>query len=280
MDAETAVNLSGKTAGLIVDNGMLVMVGVLFLAVGACAIWLGMRFANRKLGDYVHKDDVEKWVKENAKHLLKPEINQLPDMRNHKLFTTTTMVMRQAESIRLEHKIATALTKDLIVWSLRAYRDCFFDYINEAYEAKEGFDGFIGDQYKLRAKIEEIHTTLNAAVRCRLVEDFGFPEDVFARWQSSRENLDRLTMEVLELGLERSEPYWRVRSILDSAFERCFLLKEDVVTFFKAMPTDHLNSLTYEPPAEAGQHTMGAFKAKATQGYAAAIFDKQRKAFG
>jgi hypothetical protein len=278
---DITVQAAGKTAGMVADYGMLVMVGTLFLAMGASALWLTVRYFNRRTSsDYVHKEALLEEARRRYPNLFRSTAAQLPDLRHHRLFSSTTKLMRAAEAIT-DSDPATLMARDLCVWTLRAHRDAFADILEAAYDHINEFESRMGDADAVRAKVENAYNEISAAVRYRLVDEFRFPPWIYDGWQASREQADAMMVDVLELALENPEPYWQIRSILDSVFARCSMLRLNVAQFFKTMPRSMSSDMRYEPAEGVNMSTMPALSTGTNirshqGGYPAALFEKKR----
>lgn len=272
---EKTVEVGGKTAGLIADYGMLVMVGVLFLAVGATALWLVARYYNRKIsGDYILKTEALAEIQKSKPGVLQLPAEKLPDLRNHRLFPLATKLMRSAEAGGSTGKVGDLLARDLSVWTLRGYRDAFQDLLDAAYDHKDGFDAYLGDAVALRARAEALYTEIAAAVRYRLVDEFGFPAKIYDTWAISREESDRLMVDMLEISFEYPTPYWRLRAVLDSVYARCAMTRLSVGLFLRYALTDDVQ---YNPEAGITESTVPAMGRRTPTSYPAAMFEKARR---
>lgn len=268
------VQLVNKTAGLIEDKGMLIVVGALFIIAAAIAIWLVARYWNRKLnGEYIKQSDVIDWIKKNKPEVLKPDISVLPNLRNHRFFNESTRQIRIAEG-----SSQNIIERDLVVWTLRGYRDVFADIVELAYEDKSGFDEIIGDPTKFRSKIDSASVEASAAIRYRLVDEFGFSSSLYAKWQKSRETSDDLMTNMLEIAAERLSAYDRLQCILDSQYARVLMVRK-IISEFVAKEATKDDVELYKPPVEAGDSTFQTMSVKPIQrgSYPAAIFERRKK---
>lgn len=272
---EQGTQLAGKTAGMIADYGMLVMVGSLFLIAAGVAIWLVARYWSRKLnGEYIKNTEVIDWVKKNKPEILIPDISVLPHLKDHRFFNESSRQMRLAESSK------SKLERDLAVWTIRGYRDIFADIVESAYEDKAGFDASIGDAAKFRARVDAALVDAAAAIRYRLVEEFGFPADVYSGWQQSREASDELMTNMLDVAASRLSPYDRLQCALDSQYARVLMMRKAISEYVSNVDNvDNEDIENYQPPTEAGANTFQAIPVSQLQrgSYPAAIFEKRRK---
>jgi hypothetical protein len=206
---------------------MLVMCGVVVLAVLGCAIYLVFRYYNRKIsGDYISKDELLDYVKKHFRHILRPAAEERAHLHTHPLFNVTTTNMRKAEAADTSNAV-----RDIIVWNLRAYRDAFSDLIDEAYKNKEGFDAFWPTPEIFKSKVSAVIADIDAAVKYRLVDEFGLPKDYYNAWITYRSDHDALMDDMLDLASTKETPYDRITSVLDSQFAKASSFRRMVVGF-------------------------------------------------
>lgn len=261
---------AGKTAGMVVDTGMLVMCGVVVLAILGSAIYLVFRFYNRKIsGDYIPKDDVLAYVREHHRAVLRPKAEERPSLALHRVFSIATTEIRRAEAADTTHAV-----RDLTVWTLRAYRDAFAELIEAAYAHKEGFDAFWSTPDVFKAKVSHVVTEIDAAIRCRLVDEFKMPLAFYNGWLTYRGDHDRLMDDMLDLAADKETPYDRVSSVLDSLFAKATSFQRLVQGFAHRSP-----SPAYTTPAAADDmvtHQRG-FAAAGRSMPASSLFDRRRR---
>lgn len=264
------INAAGKTAGLVVDYGMLTMCGVAALFFMGAVGWLMFRYFNQRIsGDYVHKDNVVDYFKENHSNLMRKNTEDRPSLLVHRIFTISTTIIRRAEAADTSDAV-----RDLTVWTLRAYRDAFLDLIEDAYKHKDGFDAFWPTPEIFKSKVANLITEIDAAIRCRLVDEFSFPISYYNAWITFRSDHDKLMEDMLDLASDRETPYDRVLSMLDSLFAKASSFQRMVgnfATIYKA-PTE------YKTPAAADDmvtHQRG-FAAAGRVRPPSALFDKRR----
>lgn len=275
--ADQAVSVGGKTAGLIADYGMLVMVGALFLIAAASALWMVIKFYNRKIGgEYVLRSDAVAVAKTLRPDLFRPEPKDLPHLLNHRFFPAATKCMRSAEAACSSDNVQDLMIRDLTVWTLRAYRDSFHDIIEAAYANKDGFNEYLGNASALRTRIDVAYTELSSAVRYRLVEEYTFPVRIFDRWITWREESDRMMIDVMDLAMAHPDAYWQLHTVLDSLYARCVMLRSHVVSFFHNMPADIRDSVTYVPMIAAETTLPPGYMVARTGPNPAALFDRKR----
>lgn len=267
---DPAINAAGKTAGMVVDYGMLVFCGVAVLFFIGGVGYLMFRYANQRIsGEYVHKDKVIDYVKEHHSEVLRKNAEERPSLMVHRIFNIATTIIRRAEAAE-----TSAAVRDLIVWTLRAYRDGFLDLVEEAYKNKDGFDAFWPTPEIFKAKVSNLITEIDAAVRCRLVDEFNFPISYYNAWITFRGDHDKLMDDMLDLASDRETPYDRVVAVLDSLYAKAASFQRMVTgfsTIYKA-PQD------YTTPPEADDmvtHQRG-FAAAGRVRPPSALFDRRR----
>jgi hypothetical protein len=267
---DTAIDAAGKTAGLVVDQGMLVMVGVIVLATMASGLWLVVRYWNRKIsGEYIPISEAEQWLKKNKPELVLKPVEEMPDLRKHRFFTEATRQMRAAESANSPSE------RDLAVWTIRGNRDVIADILNEAYTNKDGFNKYIGDATSFRSRFDEAITEVQAAVKYRLVTEFGFPAQVFSKWQQEREFFDEIMTNMLDIASERETSYYRLQSVLDSQYARIIMLRKAIQAFIHKEGV-----IEYNSPSGADASTIASGMQKTCRtptSYPAALFERNRK---
>jgi len=238
-----------KTAGLIADYGILIVIGSLFVIAAGSAIFLVIRYWNKKIsGEYVKKSEILEWLKENNPSILRQDHSSLPDLRNHKFFNEANRQIRAAEN-----SSSSNLERDLIAWTIRGYRDVFATILGNAYESKEGFDAVIGDATKFRSSIDSALVESSSDTKYRLVVDFEFPAAVYSKWLKSRELSDELMTNMLDIATERQTPYDRLQCALDSQYARVLMLRKSVEDFVGTIPQEQIEA--YKPPTEAEHNT-------------------------
>lgn len=260
MDAQhvgVATEAAGKTAGLVADYGMLVMVGTLFLAAGASALWLTVRHFNRRTSDdFVPKAQVVEVARAQAPDLFKRQARELPDLRNHRMFQTATKLMRAAEAMGNDDAVLR-MARDVLVWTLRAHRDGYAELLEKVYANPAEFDARVGDAQALRATVEALQTEIDAAVRYRLVDEFHFPAKVYNAWVAAWADADDALAPAMGLAMDRDEPYQRLQAVLDAINTRCQLLP--VVAAFE-FSSSKWDGVEYTPADGVDAATMVGFR--------------------
>lgn len=251
---------------LVGSQGLPVVVSSIVVLALAVAVYLAYTYFSRKLSsDYVSKNDLVPWLKEHRPDLLKPALEDLPDLRNHKFFAEATRQMRMAEAATSQAE------RDLAIWTMRAYRGVFSELVESVYEDKIGFDLAIGDSAKFRARLNAAMTEANQAIKYRLVQEFGFPTMTYAKWQQDRELSDELMTNMLDLAAEKGTPYDRLATALDSQYARMLMLRRAVSSFIAKNEV-----FDYAPPGEASHSTMQSIQ-PLKGSYPAAVFERRKK---
>jgi hypothetical protein len=175
--------------------------------------------------------------------------------------------------MRAAEGISDKAERDLAIWTIRGYRDAILDILESAYESKDGFDKFIGDVQSFRNRFDSAITEAASAIKYRLVSEYGFPSEVFAKWQQDREFSDELMTTMLDVASERLTPYERVQSALDSQYARIMMMRRTVNTFCLK-----IGKIEYNPPSGSDASTISGMRVNVSGSYPAALFERSRKA--
>ncbi len=259
----TGIHAAGKTAGMVVDYGMLVMVGaILLLALGAI-LFLAFRYWNRRIGgDYIEREKVLEYVREKYPDALRTPTEALPRLTEHPVFALCTNAIRAAESTLLRDATTggilqphTDMVRDLLAWTLRGTRSICLNVVTAAYEHKDGFEKSLGDKQRFASIAMETYATVEGAVRQRLVEEFDFPAMVYDAWRDHRREADNLMADMVELAASQHDTnYWRMVAVLNSVYARVMVLHHNVFAFIRANP--EMKGVTYTRPAGASDNTF------------------------
>lgn len=292
-DASQQAAAVGAWTKMIGDNGAMIVIVAVFLCLITSGGFLALWYWKRRLsGEHIAKDDVLAYVRKEHPSVLKPDIAHLPDLKDHPCFAACTKQIRSAEALVMTvtgdgpsamnaRKVATDLARDLVIWTLRAYRDGMHELVVEGYEHATGLNGYLGDAARFRSLVDGRYTAILSAVRYRLVTEFNFPAEVYDHFQAYREPSDEVMGEMLGLAAStQTEAYWRLKSSLDSVYARALSFRDLVEQFLFAMGTERLAHIIYERGAEASQGTMAAVPAQKGSEYPAALFERQGRRKG
>ncbi len=273
-----ATELTGKTAGMIADYGMLVMVGALALIVAGGTFYLIFLYWRRRVGaEYIERSKALEYVRKEFPHLFKKTADDLPKLIDHPLFAACTNEIRGAESLFIRSPdgavkdLDTMLARDLLVWTLRGIRDVTAGVVQAAYEHKEGFEPALGDSQRFVALVMENYSLVEGAVRQRLVEEYNYPVAVYDTWRERRRDTDRLMHDMVELAATQNDQnYWRLNAVLNSLFARVTILRDTVCSYINHVD---LTGIKYDRNEAASESTYSEIK-KTNGTYKAAALER------
>lgn len=215
---------------------MIITITVLVLfTIALAAMFIINRRLVRKMHEFINKKiDSPKY-----------DILSLPDLNNHRFFNEATRQMRIAESV------TNPLERNLIIWTIRCYRNVFIGIVEVAYKNRFSTTD---DSAKFRANIDTALVESTATIRRRLVDDFNFPSAIYFKWQKFKEPYDDLMVSLLDIASERSTTYDRLQSTLDFQYVRILMIRKMITDFIAAEVSVSELSL-YRPPLEASVGT-------------------------
>jgi len=197
-----------------------------------------MYYFNRKINRfYVKKSAAADFVHRSS-------LSVLPDLRNHRFFNEATRQMRIAESS------ANKLEKILTVWTIRGYRNMFSSIIHDIYEEPDQFD-MIGDPNKFRSSMGASLVSVSSTIRHRLVDEFGFPVTVYAKWEKHKEWFDELMSNSLSITSDKLTTYDRFQCTMDFQFIRMAMMRKLINEFMTSGEVSATEIGMYNPPADA-----------------------------